>query len=217
LDIAVFLFASIRPTDREKTMTRPLSATIALPDWWEDAVPAEVVCDSAEERMSFAIGLAERNIAAGTGGPFGAAIFETGSGRMVAAGVNVVVASSMAIAHAEMVAMALAGAAIGNHDLAFLGETELVATTEPCAMCLGAVGWSGVTSLVCGARDEDARAVGFDEGAKPVEWVADLAAAGISVTRDVLRSEAAAVLIRYAESGGVIYNGRAAFGAREEG
>ena len=46
--------------------------------------------------MSFAIGLAERNIAAGTGGPFGAAIFETGSGRMVAAGVNVVVASSMA-------------------------------------------------------------------------------------------------------------------------
>jgi tRNA(Arg) A34 adenosine deaminase TadA len=198
-------------------MTRPLSATIALPDWWEDAVPAEIVAHSAEDRMSFAIDLAERNIAAGTGGPFGAAIFEKGSGRMVAAGVNVVVASSMAIAHAEMVAMALAGVAVGNHDLAFLGETELVATTEPCAMCLGAVGWSGVTSLVCGARDEDARSVGFDEGAKPAEWVADLAEAGISVARDVLRREAAAVLVSYAESGGVIYNGRAALRAREEG
>lgn len=198
-------------------MTGPLSATIALPDWWEDAVPDEVVADSAEDRMAFAISLANRNIATGTGGPFGAAIFETGSGRLVAAGVNVVVAASIAIAHAEMVAMALAGVAIGNHDLAILGDTELVATTEPCAMCLGAVGWSGVTSLVCGARDEDARAVGFDEGAKPAEWVADLAAAGISVRRDVLRSDAAAVLIRYAESGGVIYNGRAALRAREEG
>lgn len=198
-------------------MTRPLSATIALPDWWEEAVPTDVVAVSAEDRMSFAIDLAERNIAARTGGPFGAAIFERRSGRLVAAGVNVVVAASMAIAHAEMVAMALAGVAIGDHDLATLGETELVATTEPCAMCLGAVGWSGVTSLVCGARDEDARAVGFDEGAKPAEWVADLAAAGISVTRDVLRKAAAAVLLSYAESGGVIYNGRAALGMREEG
>ena len=198
-------------------MTRPLSATIALPDWWDDAVPTDVVADSVEDRMAFAIDLATRNIAAGTGGPFGAAIFETDSGRLVAAGVNVVVAASMAIAHAEMVAMALAGVAIGDHDLAILGDTELVATTEPCAMCLGAVGWSGVTSLVCGARDEDARAVGFDEGAKPAEWVADLTDAGISVTRDVLRNDAAAVLIRYAESGGVIYNGRAALGAREEG
>ncbi len=191
-------------------MTRPLSATIALPDWWDDAVPAELVAESPEERMAFVIDLAERNVAAATGGPFGAAIFETGSGRLVAAGVNVVVAASMAIAHAEMVAMALAGVAVGHHDLATLGETQLVATTEPCAMCLGGVGWSGVTSLVCGARDEDARAVGFDEGAKPAEWVADLNAAGIAVTRDVMREAAAAVLVRYAESGGVIYNGRAA-------
>ncbi|MFC2177455.1 nucleoside deaminase [Actinomycetota bacterium] len=198
-------------------MTRPLSATISLPDWWGDAVPREVVADSAEDRMAFAIDLADRNIAAGTGGPFGAAIFETSSGRLVAAGVNVVVASSMPIAHAEMVAMASAGVAIGHHDLATLGKTELVATTEPCAMCLGAVGWSGVTSLICGARDEDARAVGFDEGAKPADWVTDLTGAGISVTRDVLRSDAAAVLIRYAESGGVIYNGRAALGTRDEG
>jgi tRNA(Arg) A34 adenosine deaminase TadA len=198
-------------------MTRPLSATIALPEWWDNAVPTEVVAASQEERMAFAIDLADRNIAAGTGGPFGAAIFERDSGRLVAAGVNVVVAASMAIAHAEMVAMALAGVTIGHHDLATRGETELVATTEPCAMCLGAVGWSGVTSLICGARDEDARAVGFDEGAKPPEWVADLAAAGISVTRDVMRASAAAVLIRYAESGGVIYNGRAALAARVEG
>lgn len=198
-------------------MTRPLSATIALPDWWVEAVPSDLVIDAVEDRMAFAIDLAERNVAAGTGGPFGAAIFETGSGRLVAAGVNVVVAASMAIAHAEMVAMALAGVAIGHHDMATLGETELIATTEPCAMCLGAVGWSGVTSLVCGARDEDARSVGFDEGAKPQDWVADLEEAGISVRRDVLRTAAAALLTGYAESGGVIYNGRAALNTEMDG
>ena len=145
-----------------------------------------------------------------TGGPFGSAVFDTSSGRLIAAGVNLVVASSMATAHAEMVAIAMAGIAIDNHDLATVGETQLVATTEPCAMCLGAVGWSGVTSAVFGARDEDARAVGFDEGTKPERWAEGLEAAGIEVRRDVRREEAAAVLRSYAESGGMIYNGRAA-------
>lgn len=191
-------------------MDHPLQASIVLPSWCQIALDEEVVAETAEQRMAFAIELADRNVAERTGGPFGAAVFEAATGRLIAAGVNVVVSSAMAIAHAEMVAIALAGIAIGNHDLAWAGRTELVATTEPCAMCLGAVGWSGVTSLVCGARDGDARSRGFDEGDKPTDWVADLAAAGIAVTVDVLRAEAAAVLQRYVDSGGPIYNGRAA-------
>ena len=63
-------------------------------------------------------------------------------------------------------------------------------------------------SLLCGARAEDARAVGFDEGEKPADWPAALERRGISVGRDVLREEAAAVLRRYAEGGGEIYNAR---------
>jgi tRNA(Arg) A34 adenosine deaminase TadA len=194
----------------EEKMTHPMSATIALPDWWNEAVPGDLIAATAEERMSFTIGLAGRNVAEETGGPFGGAVFESQSGRLIAAGVNLVVASSMAMAHAEMVAITMASLAIGSHDLAQAGETQLVASTEPCAMCLGAVGWSGVTSLMCGARDEDARAVGFDEGPKPSHWIADLESSGISVTTDVLRGEAARVLVEYAESGGIIYNGRAA-------
>jgi len=191
-------------------MTYPLIAQIVLPDWWSEAVPAGLVLTSPEAQMDFALDLAARNINAKTGGPFGSAIFDTNSGQLIAAGVNLVVSSSMATAHAEMVAIAMAGVAIGNHDLATAGETQLVATTEPCAMCLGAVGWSGVTSAVFGARDEDARAVGFDEGTKPERWAEGLEAAGIEVMRDVHREEAAAVLRSYAESGGMIYNGRAA-------
>jgi len=48
----------------------------------------------------------------------------------------------------------------------------------------------GGQQVLCGARDEDARAVGFDEGAKPPDWAAALRERGITVKRDVLRDEA---------------------------
>ena len=61
---------------------------------------------------------------------------------------------------------------------------------------------------MCGARDEDARAVGFDEGAKLPDWITALEERGISVKRDVLREDAARVLRDYANSGGEVYNAR---------
>lgn len=73
-------------------------------------------------------------------------------------------------------------------------------------MCFGAIPWSGVSQLICGARDEDARAIGFDEGPKLTDWVSALNSRGITVRRDVLREEAVAVLREYSSSGGVIYN-----------
>jgi hypothetical protein len=62
--------------------------------------------------------------------------------------------------------------------------------------------------LVCGARYEDARAVGFDEGPKMPDWIPALERRGISVVRDVSHDEAVAVLEEYAGSGGMIYNAR---------
>lgn len=156
--------------------------------------------------MQLVIDLAVRNIAEG-GGPFGAAVFSA-DGTFVAPGINRVVLASVPIAHAEIVAIGLAAQALGTWDVASLGSFELVSTTEPCAMCLGAVPWAGVESLVCGARDSDAREVGFDEGHKPDDWVRALEGAGISVTRDVMRPEAIELLQSYASDGGAIYNGR---------
>jgi tRNA(Arg) A34 adenosine deaminase TadA len=99
---------------------------------------------------------------------------------------------------------------MGTNDLGAGGipACELVTSTEPCAMCLGAVPWSGVRRVVCGARGDDACAIGLDEGAKPDDWPGELARRGIEVVRDVLRDEARAVLRHYGESGGVLYNGR---------
>ena len=157
--------------------------------------------------MRFAIALARENVERQTGGPFGAAVFDD-KGRLVAPGVNVVVTSNCSILHAEMVAIALAQKKLGRYDIGDEGRRHyaLVASTEPCAMCFGALPWSGVTRLVCGARDEDARRIGFDEGPKLPDWHKALQKRGIRVTRDVLREEAVAVLDLYAGLGRPIYN-----------
>jgi tRNA(Arg) A34 adenosine deaminase TadA len=86
----------------------------------------------------------------------------------------------------------------------------LVSSTEPCAMCLGAVTWSGVRRLVCGASDADARAIGFDEGIKASDWPERLRQRGITVRQGVCRAQAVDVLNAYQAGGGLIYNGRGA-------
>ena len=184
----------------------PLQIVIELPRWLREFAFAPAY-RTDEEKMRLAVELARRNVEEGTGGPFGAAVFQRATGALVAPGVNLVVPSHAPTAHAEIVALALAGQAAGTHDLSEL-DGELVTSVEPCAMCLGAVPWSGVRRLVCGAREEDARAVGFDEGSKPDDWPAALEARRIEVVRDVLREEAAAVLEDYRAAGGPIYNPR---------
>jgi tRNA(Arg) A34 adenosine deaminase TadA len=192
-------------------LVRFAEVTLRLPDWVEDFLSAEGrIYPTVEDRVRFAIELSRSNVRRGTGGPFGAAIFERETGRLLAPGVNLVTSLKCSVFHAEIVAIMVAQSILGGFDLGGSGRPvyELVASTEPCAMCLGATTWSGVRHLVCGARDEDAARVGFDEGAKPTEWVPSLERRGITVERDALRNEAASVLREYAESGGEIYNAR---------
>jgi tRNA(Arg) A34 adenosine deaminase TadA len=185
--------------------------TLRLPDWVDELIAdPRKSYPTVEERMDLAIALARRNVETATGGPFGAAVFELDSGRLIAPGVNLVVSSGCSAAHAEIVALTLAQQATGQYRLGLDGRRfELVSSTEPCAMCLGAIPWSGVVRLTCGARDQDARAIGFDEGAKPARWISGMETRGIEVIRDVRRDQATAVLRRYRETGGEIYNGGA--------
>ena len=189
----------------------PSRTELVLPGWvapWLD--DRATTAATEQDQVGFVLDLAREHVEQGTGGPFGAAVFETSSGRLLAVGVNLVVASDACTAHAEMVAFALAGRALGTFDLGAGVPTVLVASTEPCAMCLGAIPWSGVSKVVCSARDEDARALGFDEGHKPEGWASKLSAQGIEVVQDVERSAGRAVLDRYAELGGRVYNPSAA-------
>lgn len=184
---------------------------LGLPDWIEQALPDPGhLYATTEERMALVVHLARLNVKHGTGGPFGAGVFEQHTGTLLAPGVNLVVPASCSVAHAEIVAIAIAQRIAGCFDLGGQGmpRYELVTSTEPCAMCLGAVTWSGVRRLVCGARDEDARSVGFDEGPKPENWRQELAARGVSVLVDMCRDQAVAVLEQYGRTGGPIYNAR---------
>jgi tRNA(Arg) A34 adenosine deaminase TadA len=158
-----------------------------------------------EDRMRLAIELSHLNVQYHSGGPFGAAVFDNQNGKLLSVGVNVVIASRCSITHAEMIAIALAQQALATHNPASKGTFQLVSSCQPCAMCLGAIGWSGIKSLVCGARGQDAEAVGFDEGAKPADWVKELRTRGIEVTLDILRAEAKAVLDAYQSADGIIY------------
>ena len=186
--------------------------SLRLPEWVDAFLTQNHFSfDSPEDRMRFVIALAEQNIRHG-GGPFAAAVFTQESHELVAPGVNLVVPLNCSMLHAEMVAISLAQQKMQTFDLggADIPEMELVTSTEPCAMCMGAVPWSGIHRLVCGARDEDARTVGFDEGAKPEHWEQELQKRGIQVIQDVCREQAAEVLKNYLQTGGLLYNGRQA-------
>ena len=180
---------------------------IELPDWVTGFVESwQQPLSTISLRMQMAIALSEENIQRKTGGPFAAIVVKEETGELVSVGINLVTSAGLSMAHAEIVALSLAQSAIGEWNLSHAGRLQLITSCEPCAMCFGAVPWSGVKSMICGARKKDAEAAGFDEGDKPDHWVRSLQRRGIVVQSSVLRAEAAAVLLRYRHTGGAIYN-----------
>ncbi|WP_456447912.1 nucleoside deaminase [Thiolapillus sp.] len=188
----------------------PMSICFSLPKWVAAYVDSCKAAGTDEARMSLVVEAARRNVLEGSGGPFAAAVFESASGRLVALGVNRVVPEGLSMLHAEIAAYSMAQRRLGTYDLGGPGlpSHELVTSTEPCVMCLGATCWSGVTRVVTATTDADARAMGFDEGPKPLDWAGELERRGIAVKTGILRDEALAVLKTYRNMGGEIYNSR---------
>jgi len=180
---------------------------LSLPGWVVGRIDYDQVYPTDEERMRLAVTLASENVARESGGPFGAAVFERESGRLIAVGVNSVVRLNNSTAHAEMIALQLAERRIASHSLAADGHPahELFTSCAPCAMCLGAVLWSGVTRLVTAAQREDAERIQFDEGPVFAENYTYLRARGIEIVDGLLRDESRAVLEAYRARGGAIY------------
>ncbi len=179
---------------------------IELPDWVVDWWQAQPDClGDSDSRMAAAIWLADENARRKTGGPFGALVVEETSGRLIAPGVNRVEPGHCSSAHGEIVALSLAQQRLGRHSLKSDPPLQLVTSCEPCAMCLGAIPWSGVSSVLCGATKADAEETGFDEGERVPDWEGVLARRGISVETGLLRERARQVLLAYARSGGSIY------------
>ncbi|MFJ2610107.1 nucleoside deaminase [Streptomyces sp. NPDC091279] len=184
-----------------------------LPDW----VPAELAdipetLPTDEDRVRLVNRLAERNHREDTGGPFAALVVESGTGRIVSAGVNLVLASGLSSTHAEVVALSLAQTRLAAWDLGAPGgpDLELVVNWRPCVMCYGAAMWSGVRRLlIAGDGPEVEVLTGFDEGPMREDWAEQFDERGIEVVRGVLRDEAIEVFRGYgARDDAVVYNAR---------
>jgi len=184
---------------------------LTLPAWVHESVDTQRLYVGDAAKVELAIALSRMNIEAGSGGPFGAAVFGPDE-RIISIGVNRVLPHTCSLAHAETMAYMLAQQrtqrarlnedAIGER----LGPITLATSSQPCCQCFGATIWAGIDRLVIGARSEDVETLTeFDEGPLPADWIGELERRGIEVVRDVHRDLARDVLRAYGESGGERY------------
>lgn len=187
-----------------------MNIVLTVPNW----IAKELTCHpekftTQEDRMRLVILFSKLNYEHGTGGPFAAGVFEKHSGRLISLGVNIVVPSNCSSAHAEIMALSIAQKKLGTFDLGGYGmpSHELVVNWRPCAMCYGAVLWSGVRSLViAGSGKELEEITGFDEGAIHPDWKEELKKRKINIIDNVLHEKACKVFLSFMESNGFVYN-----------
>jgi tRNA(adenine34) deaminase len=103
--------------------------------------------------MEEALRAAQRALEAGEV-PVGAVV--VCGGKIAGRGWNRNIGDRDPTAHAEIVALREAAAAVGNHRLA---GCDLFATIEPCPMCAGALVHARIKRVVYGADDPKAGAV----------------------------------------------------------
>jgi len=107
-----------------------------------------------EHYMNIALGLARRAAAEGEV-PVGAVIVH--DGEVVATGYNRREQGADATAHAEIIAIRSACAALGRWRLE---ECDLYVTLEPCPMCAGAIVNARLEKVIFGAHDPKSGAMG---------------------------------------------------------
>ncbi len=184
---------------------------LTLPAWIHD-FDCQRDFSSDDAKVGFAIDLAMKNVAARSGGPFGAAIFDD-QHRLISIGVNRVVTSPTSVAHAEMMAFMTAQQRLSrfrlnhsDHAGESAGKYTLATSAQPCCMCYGATVWAGVDRVLIGARAADVEELSeFDEGPLPADWIGELNKRGISVVTDVLRDRAREVFYQYRAAAGSRY------------
>lgn len=95
--------------------------------------------------------------------PFGALLADAG-GRVCFEAENTVVTHRDCTGHAELNLIRQACAELDRSELA---RCTLYTSTEPCAMCAGAIYWAGVSRVVFGLSEGELRALTGDDAANP--------------------------------------------------
>ncbi len=115
--------------------------------------------DGERQRALMAAAIAEAQRGGHDGEvPVGAVVVhDEEDGAIIAAAHNQPIALKDPTAHAEILAIRQAAAALGSYRL---DGVALFVTLEPCVMCVGAIIQARIGALYFGARDEKAGALG---------------------------------------------------------
>jgi tRNA(Arg) A34 adenosine deaminase TadA len=95
--------------------------------------------------------------------PFGAVLADS-AGQELLTAENTVVTEADATGHAETNLVRLASATYSVDELA---DMTLYTSTEPCAMCSGAIYWSGIGSVVYALSEEELYAMTGSDANNP--------------------------------------------------
>jgi guanine deaminase len=181
--------ASAGPAGSAAVATATTAATVT-------AQPAAVVL----EAMLAAVASAKQGVAAGEGGPFGAAVVK--DGKVVAVGHNTVLKDGDPTCHAEVNAIRAACAALGTH---VLDGCTLVTTAEPCPMCGCAAMWARVDAVVVGVNRACAAEFGFDDALQYDQLALPPAKRIMPYSFGVAEAECRGVFEAWAGRAGVLY------------
>jgi guanine deaminase len=105
--------------------------------------------------LAYAIDISRRALEDEGKTPFGAIVVV--DGKIVAEGTSSVIELRDPTAHAEVMALRNAGAALGRH---LFEDGVMYASSEPCPMCLTACYWARLPRLVFGATTNDVATYG---------------------------------------------------------
>ncbi len=128
--------------------------------------------------------------------PFGAVVIV--GDQVVGEGTSRVVELHDPTAHAEIMALRAAGAALGRH---LLDDAVMYASSEPCPMCLTACYWARIPRVVYAATSYDVATYGFEDLQlyRELTRPTDQRSLQEDAADDELREEAAAGLQAWAQ------------------
>ena len=147
-----------------------------------------------EAFMQRAVALSVDSMRANRGGPFGAVIVR--DGKIVAEGTNEVTSANDPTAHAEIVAIRRACAALATFEL---DDCEIYTSCEPCPMCLSAIYWARLDRIFYGNTKVDAAKIDFDDDFLYREIPKPISERNIP-TEQLLRDESIAAFDAWAKS-----------------
>ena len=136
-------------------------------------------------------------------GPFLAGIYDTNY-NLISKAYNTVIKDNCSIHHAEINAITKAQKSLHTYNLSPY-NLGIYITSEPCMMCLGAIMWSGIKRIYFSVSSEKVEEItGFNEGLKQ-NWIVKFKKMGFEIHPYILSKDGEKPLIRYTETGGIIY------------